>query len=131
MTALTPEDVALLRGRNFAHFVTIDPDGSPHSTPVWIDADDDGAVLVNTALGRRKDRDVRRDPRVAVSVYEQENPYRWLSVSGTVVEIVEGAEALAHIDVLSRKYSAMPWEPVPGQVRVRYRIRPDRVARSS
>lgn len=131
MTALTPEDVALLRGRNFAHFVTIDPDGSPHSTPVWIDADDDGAVLVNTALGRRKDRDVRRDPRVAVSVYEQENPYRWLSVSGTVVEIVEGAEALAHIDALSRKYSAMPWEPVPDQVRVRYRIRPDRIARSS
>lgn len=130
MTGLGPEDVALLRERNFAHFVTLNADGTPHSTPVWIDADDDGFILVNTAVGRRKDRDVRRDPRVAVSVHEQENPYRWLSVNGTVVDVVEGDEALAHIDVLSRKYGGKPWEPVQGQLRVRYRIRPDRIAHS-
>lgn len=127
---LAPEDIELLRGRNFGHFVTIDEDGSPQATPLWIDVDDDGDVLVNTAAGRRKDRNVRRDPRVAISVHEQANPYRWLSINGTVVELVEGPDADAHIDSLSRKYAGKPWELVPGQVRVRYRIRPDRVARS-
>jgi len=130
MTGLGPDDVALLRGRSFGHFVTLNPDGTPHSTPVWIDVDEAGNILVNTAVGRRKDRDVRRDPRVAVSVHEQENPYRWLSVNGTVVDMVEGDEALAHIDALSRRYGGKPWEPVQGQVRVRYAIRPDRIARS-
>lgn len=129
---LTAEDLALLRGRNVGHFVTINPDGSPHVAPLWIDADDDGAIVINTAAGRVKDRNVLRDPRVALSVHEQADPYRWLSVNGTVVDRVEGDVALAHIDALSRRYrDGEPWEPVPGQVRVRYRIRPDRVVRPS
>jgi PPOX class probable F420-dependent enzyme len=126
---LTPEDVALLRGRNYAHFVTINEDGTPQSTPLWIDADDDGHVLVNTAAGRVKDRNVRRDPRVAVSVFAQDDPYRWLSINGTVVGIDEGPEALAHIGALARRYDDRSWEPVEGQVRVIFRIRPDRVVR--
>ena len=126
---LTAEDRELLRGRNYAHFVTLDPDGSPHATPLWIDVDDEGFVLVNTAVGRRKDRNVRRDPRVALSLHEQDDPYRWLSVSGTVTGSVGEPEALRHIAALARRYDDREWVPVTGQERVIYRIRPDRVRR--
>ena len=129
MDELTERDRELLRGRNFAHFVTLGADGSPHAAPVWIDVDDEGHVLVNSAVGRGKDRNVRRDPRVAVSVHEQADPYRWVSVQGTVVELVGEPEALAHIGVLARRYDDRDWEPVVGQERVIYRIRPDRVRR--
>jgi PPOX class probable F420-dependent enzyme len=127
---LEPADVELLEGRSFGHFVTLNEDGSPQATPVWIDVDDDGHVLVNSAAGRRKDRNARRDPRVAVSVHDQDDPYRWLSVEGRVVELREGSEADDHIDALSRRYLDRPWSPVQGQVRVIYRIRPERVTRS-
>lgn len=128
---LEPEDLAVLRGRNFAHFVTLNADGSPHSTPLWVDADDDGHVLVNSAVGRRKDLNIRRDPRVAASVHLQDDPYKWLSVQGTVVDIETGEEAEAHIDFLNRKYmDGAPWKYVPGQQRVLYRVRADAVMRS-
>jgi PPOX class probable F420-dependent enzyme len=128
---LAPEDIELLRGRNFGHFVTIDEDGSPQATPLWIDVDDDGDVLVNTAAGRRKDRNVRRDPRVAISVHEQANPYRWLSINGTVVELVEGPDADAHIDALCRAYDGVPWSFPEDERdrRVILRIAPLRVVR--
>jgi PPOX class probable F420-dependent enzyme len=131
MVELTDADRELLRGRNYAHFVTLNADGTPQSTPLWIDADDEGHVLVNTAVGRVKDRNVRRDPRVAVSVFAQDDPYRWLSVSGTVVELVTGDEAGSHIDTLSRRYDGKAWTYQPGQQRVLYRIRPDRILRSA
>jgi PPOX class probable F420-dependent enzyme len=127
VTDLTDADRDLLRGRNYAHFVTLNADGSPHAAPLWIDVDDDGYVLVNTAVGRIKDRNVRRDPRVAVSVHAQEDPYRWLAVQGTVVEFVGEPEALRHIGELARRYDDRAWVPVSGQERVIYRIRPDRV----
>lgn len=132
MTAhLTEADHALLKGRNFAHFATLNEDGSPHVAPLWIDVDDNGRILVNTALGRRKDRNVRRDRRVGLSISPQDDPYTWLSVQGTVVEIEEGDGPLAHIGELSMRYDAEPWEPVDGQVRVIYRIRPDVVLHSA
>jgi PPOX class probable F420-dependent enzyme len=129
VTSLTDADRELLRGKNYAHFVTLNPDGSPHAAPLWIDADDEGFVLVNTAVGRRKDRNVRRDPRVAVSLHEQADPYRWLSVQGTVVEFVGEPRALEHIGELARRYDDREWTAVEGQERVIYRIRPDRVLR--
>jgi PPOX class probable F420-dependent enzyme len=128
---LEPEDLAVLRDRNFAHFVTLNADGSPHSAPLWIDADDEGHILVNSAVGRRKDRNIRRDPRVAVSVHLQGDPYEWLSVQGTVVSIETGEEAEAHIDFLNRKYhDGEQWTHVAGQQRVLYRIRADAIMRS-
>jgi PPOX class probable F420-dependent enzyme len=127
---LTDDDLALLRDRNYAHFVTLNADGTAQASPIWIDADDDGFVLVNTAVGRLKDRNVRRDPRVVVSVHAQDDPYRWLSVNGTVVEMIEGERGLAHIDALAHRYDDRAWTAVEGQVRVIYRIRPDRVRRS-
>jgi len=132
MTAsLTQADRELLKGRNFAHFVTLNEDGSPHAAPLWIDVDDNGRILVNTAAGRRKDRNVRRDRRVALSISPHDDPYSWLSVQGTVVEIEEGEGPLAHIGELSMRYDGKPWQAVEGQVRVIYRVRPDVVLHST
>jgi PPOX class probable F420-dependent enzyme len=128
VAAFLPDDVELLRGRNFAQLVTLNPDGSPQVTVLWVDADED-AVLVNTAEGRTKDRNLRRDPRAAVSVVKDGDWYRWISITGRVVERITGPRAEAHIDALSRRYDGEPWTPTPGQVRVLYRIRPDRIIR--
>jgi hypothetical protein len=84
---------------------------------------------VNTAEGRTKDRNLRRDPRAAVTVVREGDWYRWISVTGTAVGRVVGPEADEHIDSLSRRYDREPWTPVQGQVRVLYRIRPDRIVR--
>ena len=65
---LSAEDIALLRGENYGYLVTLNADGTPQVTVTWVDASDDGHVLINSAAGRRKDRNMRRDPRVAVSV---------------------------------------------------------------
>ena len=129
METLSAQDRELLRGKNYAHFVTVNPDGSPHAAPVWIDVDDEGFVLVNSAIGRKKDRNVRRDPRVAASLHDQDDPYRWVSVQGTVTGFVGEPEALEHIGALARRYDDRPWVPVAGQERVIYRIRPDRITR--
>jgi PPOX class probable F420-dependent enzyme len=130
MADLTDHDRALLMGKNFAHFVTLNEDGSAHAAPLWIDVDDDGNVLVNSAVGRKKDRNIRRDPRVVVSVHAQDDPYTCMAISGTVISIETGEVAEAHQDSLNQKYrDGVHWELVPGQVRVLYRIRPDTIVR--
>lgn len=129
MTELTTDDLALLHGGNYAQFVTLYADGLPHVTPVWVDATETH-LLVNTAAGRVKDRNVLRDPRVAVALMRFDDPHSWLSVSGVVEARVTGEEAESHIDALSRRYDSEPWSPVRGQTRVLYRIRPQRILRS-
>jgi PPOX class probable F420-dependent enzyme len=110
----------------------IRPDGAPHVTVMWVDASDDGHVLLNSAVGRVKDRYLRRDPRLSVTVHAEGDGYTWLRVDGHVAEFVTGEEADAHIDVLNRRYhDGTPWTPVPGQQRVLYRVHPDRVLRRS
>lgn len=129
MTAeLTPADVDLLTGRSYATLVTVNPDGSPQASITWIDAAE-GLVLVNTAEGRVKARNLHRNPRAAVLVTREGDPYDWISITGTVVGTVGPEEGLAHIDTLSRRYDGKPWEPVAGQERVIFRIRPDRIVR--
>jgi PPOX class probable F420-dependent enzyme len=129
MTTLNDEDVELLTGKNFAHVAVIRPDGTPHATVTWIDAAD-GYVLVNTAVGRVKDRYLRRDPRVSVSLHEEGDPYRWLRVDGEVEAFVTGPEAEAHIDALNRRYhDGETWTYTEGQQRVIYRIKPERILR--
>jgi PPOX class probable F420-dependent enzyme len=119
----------LFHGKNFGHFATIGRDGAPHSTPVWID-ERDGDVLVNTAAGRAKERNVRRDSRVAISIHDAEDPYRWIEVRGRVAEFIDGDEAERHIDELSRRYhDGEPWAPRKGQKRVILRIRAEHVTR--
>jgi PPOX class probable F420-dependent enzyme len=116
----------LFEKRAFAHLATLMPDGRPQVTPVWCELEG-GRVVVNSAKGRQKDRNLRRDPRVALSLQDPENPYRYLEVRGRVVEITEqGADA--HIDKLAKKYMGVERYPnrKPGEVRVIYRIEPER-----
>ena len=126
--SLTPEDRALLRAPNYAWVVTLRPDGSPHASITWIDSTETH-VLVNTAVGRRKDRNVEADPRVTIAVQRGADAYDWISVEGVVEERQIGAEAEAHIDQLSRGYDDRAWTPVEGQRRVRWLIRPTRIVR--
>ena len=112
----------------FAHVVTMLPDDRPHASPVWIDYDEaEDRLLVNTERERRKARNVAQDPRVAVSMTDPENPYRFLSVTGEVTDITtEGARE--HIDELTRRYMGKEEYPNPIETeRVILRIRPDEV----
>ena len=128
MTQLSPSDLDLLRGENYAWYVTLREDGSPHASITWVDATD-SHVLINTAEGRRKDRNVQREPRVTVAVQRHGDAYVWIAIDGVVEERIIGEEGLAHIDALSRRYDGEPWTPKEGQVRVIHRIRPTRVVR--
>jgi PPOX class probable F420-dependent enzyme len=92
----------LFEKRAFCSIATLLPDGSPHVTPVWVDYDGEH-VIINTPIGTRKDRNMLADPRVALSIYDPDNPYRYLLVRGRVVETTtEGAAE--HIDKLAFRY---------------------------
>lgn len=125
---LTAEDRQLLHAPNYGWIVTLNPDGSPQTSITWVDADETH-VFVNTAVGRRKDRNVIGNPRVAIGVQRGADAYRWISVEGVVEERELGPEADAHIDSLARAYDGEAWTPVEGQQRVRWRVRPTRIVR--
>ena len=131
MAATIPEQFKdLFTKVAFAHLATLMTDGSPHVTPVWVDYD--GAyVRVNSAKGRVKDNNMRRDERVALSIQDPDNPYRYLAIRGEVAEITENG-ADAHIDALAKKYLGKERYPFgsPAEVRVIYKIRPDKVSTS-
>lgn len=115
----------LLDDVNYAHVVTLFADGSPQVTPVWIARDGD-IVVFNTAKGRAKHRNMLRDPRVALSVLQHDNPYEYLQVRGTAELIDEGARQ--HIDEMSRKYTGGDYRFLqPGEVRVIVRVTPEHV----
>jgi PPOX class probable F420-dependent enzyme len=122
MAKLSDAWKAALKKPIFVHLTTVMPDGSPQASPVWIDLDGD-AILVNSAQGRVKDKNMRRDPRVALSALDPDNPYTPLMLRGKVVEITsKGADA--HIDSMAKKYLGKDTYPFrqPGEVRVLYRI---------
>ena len=121
----------LFQKKAFATLATLMSDGGPQVTPVWIDFDGKHVVF-NSAKGRQKDRNVRRDPRVALAIIDPDNAYRYVEIRGRVVEITEqGADA--HIDKLAKKYLGKEKYPFrqPGEVRVIYRIMPDHVQGSA
>jgi PPOX class probable F420-dependent enzyme len=117
-----------LEQANFWHFGTLNDDGAPTSTPVWVDVDETH-VIVNTALGRRKERNVRRDPRITLSSTDTDNPYSWTEIRGKVVEFVEGEPADQSINRLAKKYLGEDVYPYrqPGEQRVILRIEPTQV----
>lgn len=114
--------------KSFAHLATVMPDGSPQVTPVWIDYAA-GKLLVNTARGRVKDRNMTKSARVALSIADPDNPYRHIAIRGTVAAVREqGADA--HIDAMAKKYMGLDKYPMrrPGEVRVIFEIAPQSVS---
>ncbi len=125
MTEIPAAYQDLLTGKKaLAHLATIMPDGSPQVTPVWFDFSN-GRIRVNTAKGRVKARNMAEGSRVALSIVDPDNAYRYLQIRGKVAHMTE-AGAIAHIDSLAKKYlgkDVYPWHN-PKDVRVIYEIEP-------
>jgi PPOX class probable F420-dependent enzyme len=125
---LDAKAIELVEGRNFAFLATIMPDGAPQVSPVWIDHEDD-TILVNTAVGRRKQKNTAREPRVAISIADQNNMYDKVVIRGRVMsQTLEGADA--HVDNLAKKYLGKdkhPWR-APGEKRVILEIEPTHIS---
>jgi len=118
----------VLDKKAIAHVATLMEDGSPQVTPVWVNVDD-GEVLINTAVGRLKDKNLRRDPRIALSVTDPDDAYSPVLIRGRVTEITEeGADE--HADLLAKKYLDVDEYPFrqEGEVRLTVRIEPDQVS---
>ena len=117
----------LFKKKAFAHLATLMPNGQPQVTPVWVDYDG-RHVVINTAEGRQKDKNLQRDGRVALSITDPDNPYRYLEVRGHVAQRTrDGADS--HIDAMAKKYLGKDKYPYaqPGEVRVIYKVEPEHI----
>ena len=115
-------------GKNFAFLSSLMKDGSPHVTPTWVDIEDDN-ILINTALGRIKQTNISRDPRIALSIINQDNQYEMVTVRGKVTEQITGDVAEKHIDKLARKYINLDKYPrrSKNEQRVILKIKPEKI----
>jgi PPOX class probable F420-dependent enzyme len=114
-----------IEGPNLAFLADVMEDGSPHVSPVWI-ALENGYLTFNTAVGRLKEKNMRRDPRVAISVADKDNFFDKVDIRGRVVEMIEGEEADRQIDQLAKKYlgeDEYPWRN-PAETRVKVLVQP-------
>jgi PPOX class probable F420-dependent enzyme len=126
-TVIPDKYLDLFKKKAFANLATLMPNGQPQVTPVWVDYDG-RQVIVNTATGRQKDRNLQHDGRVALSIIDPDNPYRYLEVRGRVSErTMSGADA--HIDKMAKKYLDQDKYPFrqPGEARVLFKITPEHV----
>ena len=108
MTEMTPEVRRLLDRPNYAHVATLLPDGAPHSVPVWIAVEGDNLAIL-TGPGSRKARNIERDPRVAISLIDVDQPFLSALIRGQVVELVDLDRAWEIIDRISQKYTGQPY----------------------
>jgi len=115
----------ILDKKAFAHLSTVGRDGAPQVTPVWVDYDGE-LVWINSARGRKKDRNMRSRSSVAISVQDPDNPYSYVGLQGEIAEITEKG-AVEHIHKLSHKYNGRDYPLTDDQTRVIYKIRPRRV----
>lgn len=124
---ISPEIEKLLVGKNFASLATLMNDGSPHVAPTWVDYDGN-MILINTASGRIKEKNVKHDKRVALSIPDNNNPYDMVTIRGTVEEITE-KNADQHIDKLAKRYLGLDKYPFRSQdeKRIILKIRPQKV----
>jgi PPOX class probable F420-dependent enzyme len=125
-TLQDPEVRELLEQPNYAVVATFNANGSIHQTMVWISAED-GAVAVNSAVGRLWPKNLERDPRVSVLVFESGNPYNFVEIRGTTTGTIEGADE--HINALAKKYIGQDEYPYrqPGEQRIKFVIQPEHV----
>ena len=124
---ITDSVIQLLTGKNFAFVSSLMPDGSPQITPVWIDYDGE-SILINTAEGRTKHKNITRDPRVAISIIDQNNPYNMVSIRGKVIEQTN-KDADEHTDTLAKRYLDVDKYPfrTPTEKRIILKVKPDKV----
>jgi PPOX class probable F420-dependent enzyme len=120
---LHPRVIELASGDNFAALTTLLPDGHPQTQVMWVDADSTH-LLINTEVHRQKFRNVERDPRVTLTIWDKEDPYSFVELRGEVVEKAKGLEARKHIDELSYKYHGRPYGTPIRSERVMLRIAP-------
>jgi len=113
----------LAEGPTIAAVTTLLPDGTPMTQPLWVDADDDH-LLLNTEVHRQKVRNIQRDPRVTVAIWDRADPYFYVEVRGEVVETVRGPEARAHIDQLAQKYTGSDYAGTVHSERVILKVAP-------
>jgi len=119
-------DLLTPNARAFAYLATLMPDGAPQLTPLWFDTDEKH-ILINSAKGRVKDKNMRIHKQVAILITDPQDPfYRYIQIRGHVVEITEQG-GLEHINKLSLRYDEKTWTPVDGQTRVIYKILPEKV----
>ena len=126
---ISPPIAKLLEEKNFAFVATLMKDGSPQITPVWIDFEKDtNTILINTAEGRVKHQNISRDPRIAISVVNHDNPYEMVTIRGKVIEQIT-KDAAEHADKLAKKYLGLDKYPYhsPNEKRVILKIEPERV----
>ena len=125
---IAPSVRKVLEEPNFAFLATVMPDGSPQVTPTWVDIEGD-IILVNTAEGRQKPRNVRRDPRVAITVSPREEPYAYAAIRGRVVNMTQDGADI-HADKMAKKYLGQERYPFrkPGELRLIMRIQPERIS---
>ena len=109
MTEMINEVRRLLERPNYAHIATLLPDGAPHSVPVWIDVESPDEVVILTSPGSRKARNVKRDPRVAISITDVDQPFASVLIRGQVTELIDGDRAWEIIDRIARKYTGEPY----------------------
>ena len=118
----------LFEGKNFVYIASLMRDGSPHVTPTWVDIEN-STILINTAVGRIKQKNISRDGRVALAIAEQSNPYDMVTIRGKVIEQITGPVAEEHIDKLAKKYMGKEKYPgrAPGEKRILLKIKPEKI----
>lgn len=118
----------LFEDKNFVFLSSLMKDGSPQVTPTWTDIEN-GYILINTAIGRIKQQNISRDPRVALAIADQNNPYDMVTIRGKVIEQISGDVAEEHIDKLAKKYIGKDKYPgrSPGEKRVLFKIKPEKI----
>jgi PPOX class probable F420-dependent enzyme len=119
----------LFEGKNFVYIASLMRDGSPHVTPTWVDIEN-STILINTAVGRVKQKNISRDGRVALAIADQSNPYDMVTIRGKVVEQITGSVAEEHVDKLAKKYMGKDKYPgrAPGERRILLKIKPEKVS---
>jgi len=125
--SITPEIAKLFQGKNLVSLATLMEDGSPHVAPVWVDIEGN-TILINTAVGRVKEKNLKRDKRVALSIFDHQNPYHMVSIRGIVTDITtQGADE--HIDKLAKKYFGLDKYPYhsPDEKRIIVKIKPEKI----
>lgn len=131
---LTEPLVKFFRGQNFAFLGTLNKDGSPQVTPTWVDIEEkneeghEEMILVNTAIDRQKQKNVSRDPRISISIVDEDNPYSMITIKGRVVEqTTKGADE--HIDKLAKKYLNTERYPAhsPNVKRIILKMKPEKI----